>query len=131
MNRPLGLMFKVGSTCGINVRRLREQGMTIVMTTNYLDEADQLCDRLAIIDGGRIRAVGSPKELKAGLGGDGVSLTIHDPDQTMVERFSTELKSLPLSDLFEPIPTGWMFESTLRKKLSLPFLKQRVGLGVD
>ena len=58
------------------VRRLRDQGMTIVMTTNYLDEADQLCDRIAIIDGGKIRAIGSPQELKAGLGGDGVSLLL-------------------------------------------------------
>ncbi|MEK7268190.1 MAG: ATP-binding cassette domain-containing protein, partial [Nitrospirota bacterium] len=58
------------------VRRHRERGITIVMTTNYLDEADQLCDRLAIIDDGRIKALGSPSELKAGLGGDIVSLTV-------------------------------------------------------
>ena len=35
------------------VRMLKDRGMTVVMTTNYLDEADQLCDRLAIIDGGQ------------------------------------------------------------------------------
>ena len=52
--------------------------MTIVMTTNYLDEADQLCDRLAIIDGGKIKTLGSPVELKVGLGGDIVSLTLKD-----------------------------------------------------
>ncbi|MEO6201646.1 MAG: ATP-binding cassette domain-containing protein, partial [Nitrospirales bacterium] len=62
------------------LRQLREQGMTIVMTTNYLDEADQLCDRIAIIDRGEIRAIGSPKDLKASLGGDGVWLTLGDPD---------------------------------------------------
>ena len=77
------------------VRRLRDQGITIVMTTNYLDEADQLCDRIAIIDGGRIRATGSPKELKAGLGGDGVSLTLHDPDPAMLVKLSAELQSFP------------------------------------
>ena len=51
------------------VRALRERGITIVMTSNYLDEADQLCDRLAIIDGGQIKALGSPGELKTELGG--------------------------------------------------------------
>ena len=51
------------------IRQLRKNGITIVMTTNYLEEADQLCDRLAIIDGGTIRVIGSPLELKTGLGG--------------------------------------------------------------
>ena len=59
-----------------HIRQLRSQGITIVLTTNYLEEADQLCDRLAIIDGGTIRVTGSPQDLKAGLGGDRLSLTI-------------------------------------------------------
>ncbi len=60
------------------VRMLKTRGMTIVMTTNYLDEADQLCDRLAIIDGGKIKTMGAPAELKIALGGDIVSLTIKE-----------------------------------------------------
>jgi ABC-2 type transport system ATP-binding protein len=60
------------------VRMLKGRGMTIVMTTNYLDEADQLCDRLAIIDGGKIKTLGAPAELKIALGGDIVSLTIKE-----------------------------------------------------
>lgn len=60
------------------VRLLKTRGMTVVMTTNYLDEADQLCDRLAIIDGGVIKTIGSPVELKLGLGGDIVSLTLRE-----------------------------------------------------
>jgi ABC-2 type transport system ATP-binding protein len=60
------------------VRMLKARGMTVVMTTNYLDEADQLCDRLAIIDGGRIKTLGAPAELKIALGGDIVSLTIKE-----------------------------------------------------
>jgi ABC-2 type transport system ATP-binding protein len=63
------------------VRMLKARGLTVVMTTNYLDEADQLCDRLAIIDGGRIKALGSPTELKVALGGDIVSLTIKETDR--------------------------------------------------
>lgn len=60
------------------VRMLKGRGITVVMTTNYLDEADQLCDRLAIIDGGRIKTLGAPAELKIALGGDIVSLTIKE-----------------------------------------------------
>ena len=63
------------------VRMLKARGMTVVMTTNYLDEADQLCDRLAIIDGGIIKTIGSPVELKVGLGGDIVSLTLKEADR--------------------------------------------------
>jgi ABC-2 type transport system ATP-binding protein len=63
------------------VRMLKAQGMTVVMTTNYLDEADQLCDRVAIIDSGKIKTLGSPTELKVGLGGDIVTLTIHDANR--------------------------------------------------
>ncbi len=76
------------------VRRLRDQGMTIVMTTNYLDEADQLCDRIAIIDGGQIRVTGSPKELKAGLGGDGVSLSLGDATPALIDKLAEEIKNL-------------------------------------
>jgi len=60
------------------IRMLKARGMTVVMTTNYLDEADQLCDRLAIIDGGRIKTLGAPAELKIALGGDIVALTLKD-----------------------------------------------------
>ena len=64
------------------VRMLKARGMTVVMTTNYLDEADQLCDRLAIIDGGKIKTLGAPAELKIALGGDIVSLTLKESDRT-------------------------------------------------
>ena len=60
------------------VRMLKARGMTVLMTTNYLDEADQLCDRIAIIDGGKIKTLGAPAELKIALGGDIVSLTIKE-----------------------------------------------------
>lgn len=75
------------------VRMLKARGMTVVMTTNYLDEADQLCDRLAIIDGGKIKALGSPVELKIALGGDIVSLTLKELDR--IPSLETDLKSRP------------------------------------
>src|SRR5690606_15763685 len=43
--------------------RLKQQGVTLVLTTHYMDEAEQLCDRLVVMDGGRIVAEGSPRAL--------------------------------------------------------------------
>jgi ABC-2 type transport system ATP-binding protein len=57
------------------VRELRkDHGMTIFVTTHYLDEADAICERLAIIDHGRLVAMGTPSELKDRLGGDVVTV---------------------------------------------------------
>src|SRR5262245_18085804 len=58
------------------VRRLREDGMTVFLTTHYLEEADALCDRLAIIDHGRIVAEGTPDQLKRQIAGDVVRLGV-------------------------------------------------------
>jgi ABC-2 type transport system ATP-binding protein len=49
------------------VRRINESGTTVFLTTQYLEEADQLCDRLAIIDAGLIVREGTPRDLKAEL----------------------------------------------------------------
>ncbi len=54
---------------------LSRDGMTIFLTTQYLEEADRLCKRIAIIDGGRIVASGSPASLKEEVGGDVITLT--------------------------------------------------------
>ncbi|MDW8172098.1 MAG: ATP-binding cassette domain-containing protein [Anaerolineae bacterium] len=61
------------------VRRLnREKGMTIFLTTQYLEEADELADRIAIIVRGRIATEGTPEDLKASLGGESVNVTFKD-----------------------------------------------------
>jgi ABC-2 type transport system ATP-binding protein len=60
------------------VRRLNEAGTTILLTTQYLEEADQLAGRLAIIDAGRIVAEGTPGSLKAAIAEDVVSLRVAD-----------------------------------------------------
>jgi ABC-2 type transport system ATP-binding protein len=49
------------------MRRINQRGTTVFLTTQYLEEADQLCDRLAIIDDGRIVREGTPARLKAEL----------------------------------------------------------------
>ena len=56
------------------VRRINETGTTVFLTTQYLEEADQLCDRLAIIDHGTLVVEGTPEELKAGMGADVVTV---------------------------------------------------------
>jgi ABC-2 type transport system ATP-binding protein len=52
------------------LRRFKAQGRTILITTHYMDEAERLCDRVAVVDHGRVIALGSPAELIARLGGD-------------------------------------------------------------
>ncbi|MCP3798764.1 ATP-binding cassette domain-containing protein [Allokutzneria sp. A3M-2-11 16] len=60
------------------IRALRdERGMTVFLSTHYLDEADALCDRLLVIDNGVIVASGSPDELKRSVSGDAVTMTVH------------------------------------------------------
>lgn len=56
------------------IRQLRDNGTTIFLTTHYLDEADMLADRLAIMDHGRIIAEGSPRELKQQIAGDVIAI---------------------------------------------------------
>jgi ABC-2 type transport system ATP-binding protein len=66
------------------VRRLNDQlGMTIFLTTQYLEEADELCDRVGIIDRGRIVAEGTPDELKRAVGADIIIARV-DGDATAV-----------------------------------------------
>ncbi|MBM2622150.1 ATP-binding cassette domain-containing protein [Actinoplanes sp. LDG1-06] len=52
------------------IRRLRAEGMTVFITTHYLDEADALCDRISIMDNGEIVASGTPADLKREISGD-------------------------------------------------------------
>jgi ABC-2 type transport system ATP-binding protein len=59
-------------------RLVRDDGLTILLTTHYLDEADRLADRLAIVDHGRVVTAGTPDELKAELRGDAVVVELAD-----------------------------------------------------
>ncbi len=60
------------------IKSLNDRGVTIFLTTQYLEEADRLCDRLCIIDYGQIVAQGTPAELKAGIGADSVRIALGD-----------------------------------------------------
>src|SRR5437588_6816932 len=63
------------------VRRINRSGATIFLTTQYLEEADKLCDRLAIIDNGSIVAEGTPERLKAEMGRDVVTVAFNGADR--------------------------------------------------
>ncbi|MFS0722466.1 ATP-binding cassette domain-containing protein [Paenibacillus sp. 1P07SE] len=85
INRP-DVLFLDEPTTGLDpqnranlweqIRKLREGGTTVFLTTHYLDEADALSDRLVIMDHGRIVAEGAPAELKSRIGGDVIQIQV-------------------------------------------------------
>ncbi|MEE6259618.1 ATP-binding cassette domain-containing protein [Plantactinospora sonchi] len=72
------------------IRRLRADGMTVFITTHYLDEADALCDRIAIMDHGEIVAEGTPAELKREISGDVVLVAIEGAASAAAKVLETE-----------------------------------------
>ncbi|MFJ2863485.1 ATP-binding cassette domain-containing protein [Kitasatospora sp. NPDC087314] len=76
------------------IRRLRTEGMTVVVTTHYLDEADALCDRVAIVDHGQVVAEGTPEALKREISGDVVLVGL-EPGEGVAERAAEVLRPQP------------------------------------
>ena len=73
------------------IKRLREGGVTIILTTQYLEEADELADRIAIIDEGLVVAEGTSDELKASIGGDVITFAFDtESDQKLALKVLTE-----------------------------------------
>ena len=72
------------------IRKLRDTGTTVFLTTHYLEEADALCDRLAIIDHGRIVAEGSPDELKRQIAGDVLTIGVNGNAEKVVALLSKQ-----------------------------------------
>src|SRR4051812_21345253 len=75
-------------------RLAREEQMTILLTTHYLEEADRLAARLAIVDRGRIVAEGTPDELKSELEGDAIQVELVDPDHAAARRALEDVAGL-------------------------------------
>jgi ABC-2 type transport system ATP-binding protein len=63
------------------VRAIAGQGATVLLTTQYLEEADRLAERLAVIDHGRLLAEGTSRELKASVGGSAIHVTLERPEE--------------------------------------------------
>ena len=91
----LGLDIKSRQSLWQYIRKLnKEQGLTILLTTHYLEEADQLSDRVAIIANGQIRVIDDPETLKNDIHGDSVILTF-DTDGPEVGDFTYALHDDP------------------------------------
>jgi ABC-2 type transport system ATP-binding protein len=79
------------------VRTLLSTGTTVLLTTQYLEEADQLADRVVIIDHGTVIADGTIGELKASLGSGTLHVRLHDPDQRHgAEQIVSQTLSVPV-----------------------------------
>jgi ABC-2 type transport system ATP-binding protein len=77
------------------IRAFRQGGRTVLLTTHYMDEAERLCDRVAIVDNGRVIALGTPSELIATLGGDHVIEFTWEADSQQRHIGPTEFATLP------------------------------------
>jgi ABC-2 type transport system ATP-binding protein len=75
-----GLDPEVRADMWAEIAHLSAEGLTILLTTHYLEEADRLAGRLAIVDRGRVVAEGSPNELKGELRGDAIQVELGDPE---------------------------------------------------
>jgi daunorubicin resistance ABC transporter ATP-binding subunit len=76
------------------VRQLNKQGMTIFLTTQYMEEADRLADRLCIVDQGKIVAEGTPRDLKARIGADKITIWFKSDDIEACEKAAKALSDL-------------------------------------
>ncbi|WP_448003962.1 ATP-binding cassette domain-containing protein [Agromyces bauzanensis] len=95
---PVPVLFLDEPTTGLDtrsrqelwsvIRSLADHGTTVFLTTQYLEEADRLADRIAVLDGGRIAAEGTAEELKARIGGDVVEL--RDADGGLLVELPTD-----------------------------------------
>ena len=80
-----------------HIREVRAQGTTVVVTTHYLDEADALCDRVAIIHRGRIRAIGPPTQLKRRHGQARVHLRVEQQPAHVADALTRSFPGAPIS----------------------------------
>ncbi|MCD0446500.1 ATP-binding cassette domain-containing protein [Glycomyces sp. A-F 0318] len=110
-----------------SIRELVKAGATIFLTTQYLEEADELADRIAVLDGGRLVAEGTPEQLKRMIPGGHISLRLHRADQ--VERTAQILNASgsDADQLTVQVPSDGSVTS-LRKLLDV---LDREGIEVD
>jgi ABC-2 type transport system ATP-binding protein len=82
----LGLDVQTRTAVWDYIKKLKDEyDMTLFMTTHYLEEADAMCDRISIIDHGKILKTGTPKELKESLGGDVIEIEVKEETQDLSE----------------------------------------------
>jgi ABC-2 type transport system ATP-binding protein len=92
----VGLDIESRRTIWQVLRQLRDAGTTVLLSSHYLEEVDALADRLAILEGGRVLAEGTPAELKGALGGDRVTLRVREfSDEQEAGRVRAVLQACP------------------------------------
>jgi ABC-2 type transport system ATP-binding protein len=89
------------------IRSVTADGATVLLTTQYLDEADQLASRVAVIDHGRVVAEGTPGQLKAGVGAGTVRVRLADPAQRpRARQVLAALLGVPVQAAADPAALG-------------------------
>ncbi len=116
----LGLDVQTRQRIWEYIRRLRDEaGMTVFLTTHYMEEVDSLCDRLAVIDHGEIVAMGTPAELKGKVRGDVVTLTL-DAEAAGDDELLRRLGGLPPVQAVRPGAGGVLSLLTEHGEGALP-----------
>ena len=80
MNRPPDWTPRAASGCGTSSANSSSSGVTLLLTTQYLDEADELADQIVVVDHGRVIANGTPADLKTTVGGARLEVTLNVPN---------------------------------------------------
>ena len=88
------------------IKRLRDSGVTIILTTQYLEEADELADRISIIDQGLVVAEGSPDELKSLVGGDVITFSFKDEESVLTAQSLIEDSEIENKDFRVTVEDG-------------------------
>ncbi|MEU4772235.1 ATP-binding cassette domain-containing protein [Micromonospora sp. NPDC023644] len=113
------------------IRRLRADGMTVFITTHYLEEADALCDRIAITDHGEVVAEGTPADLKREISGDVVLVGL---DAAATPQAAQLLDGEPYVNKLETVEEGGLRLYVDEGATAIPQILRRVdtaGLGLD
>ncbi|MEU7608614.1 ATP-binding cassette domain-containing protein [Micromonospora sp. NPDC049204] len=111
------------------IRRLRRDGMTVFITTHYLDEADALCDRIAIMDNGEVVAEGTPAELKREISGDVVLVGL---DLAATPQAAQVLDAEPYVNKLETIDEGGLRLYVDEGAVAIPQVLRRLDhAGLD
>jgi len=113
------------------VRALAASGTTVLLTTQYLDEADQLADRIAVIDHGRVIAEGTPGQLKSSVGAGALQVRLIDPEQrSQAERLLSQTLQVAVHPEADPAALSAQVADPHRVALALAELA-RAGVGLS
>lgn len=115
------------------ILELKKEGITIVLSTHYMDEADYLCDRIAIMDSGKIIALGTPDELKEQYGGtESITLTIDSDLDKAIEEIKSKFncKVVLVPNDYEKVVRIYISNAIERLTELINFINS-AGVGVD